>query len=38
MKAVIEFLKRDRRVKSHSTAEPHEGGTGVTIAILREPR
>ena len=38
MKAVIGFLKRDRRVTSHSTAEPHEGGTGVTIAILREPR
>lgn len=35
MKAVLEFLKRDRRVSSYSMAEPHEGGTGVTIAVLR---
>jgi DNA mismatch repair protein MutS2 len=35
MKAVTEFLRRDRRVAASSMAEPHEGGTGVTIANLR---
>lgn len=35
MKAVTEYLRRDRRVVSSAMAEPHEGGTGVTIAILR---
>lgn len=38
MKAVHDFLKRDRRVASHGMAEPHEGGTGVTIAILSDRR
>jgi len=35
MKAVTDYLRRDRRVASSSMAEPREGGTGVTIAILR---
>ncbi|NLP04776.1 hypothetical protein GX411_02340 [Candidatus Fermentibacteria bacterium] len=35
MKAVVDYLKRDRRVSSSSPGEPSEGGSGVTVAILR---
>jgi len=38
MRAVTEFLRRDRRVGSAAMAEPAEGGTGVTIAVLRDGR
>lgn len=35
MKAVADYLRRDRRISSSSPGEPSEGGTGVTVAILR---
>ncbi len=38
MKAVLDYLSRDRRVSSSAVAEPHEGGTGVTICILKSGR
>lgn len=38
MKAVHDYLKRDRRVSSHCMADPHEGGTGVTVAFLSDRR
>jgi len=35
MKAVTDYLRRDRRVASFGMAEPAEGGTGVTMVSLR---
>lgn len=35
MKAVMDYLRKDRRVSSSSQGEPSEGGSGVTVAILR---
>ncbi|HET6347442.1 MAG TPA: Smr/MutS family protein, partial [Candidatus Krumholzibacteria bacterium] len=34
-RAIRDALSRDPRVRSHRIGEPHEGGLGVTFAILR---
>ena len=34
-RAIKDALSRDPRVRAYRTADPHEGGLGVTFAVLK---